>query len=180
MSRFFKLFCIVFFAFILPLHNTEIHSLVKKGEISQIKVLLQKNPEIVNDRDNYGWTPLHFASLKGNQKLAELLIGYGADVNAKDKYGFTPLDLAGLRNHHQMIDFLIAKGAKIYPKEEIIETAPRILPAIGLRKELSEPIIQGEDEVTQTQMNSTQVILAIMKVREKLAKQQYSKGIKIY
>lgn len=171
---------ILLFAFMLPLHSSEIHLLAKKGDIPGIKALLQENPGMVNDKDKYGWTPLHFAALNGHHEPAELLFGYGAQVNAKDRYGFTPLDLAGMRNHHQMMDFLIAKGAEINPKEEVIETVPKILSVLGLRKELSEPFIQGEGDTTPTPMDSTQVISTIMKVREKLAKQRYVKGIKVY
>lgn len=39
-----------------------------------------------------GWTPLmRVSAVSGNQSVASVLIGAGADVNVKDKDGKTPL-----------------------------------------------------------------------------------------
>ena len=45
----------------------------------------------VNEKDNYGSTPLHHAASNGNLEVVEKLILNGAKVNEKDNVGRTPL-----------------------------------------------------------------------------------------
>ncbi len=48
----------------------------------------------VNVLDEYKNTPLHFAAMRGNIKIAKLLIENGADINCKNRQKETPLDKA--------------------------------------------------------------------------------------
>lgn len=61
----------------------------------------------------YRRTPLHWAAAKGNEDVAELLIGQGADVNAKDEKGRTPLHYI---DDKDTAELLIAKGADVSAK----------------------------------------------------------------
>lgn len=45
----------------------------------------------VNNQDNNGKTPLHFASIHNQIEIAETLIKYNANVNLKDDNGNTPI-----------------------------------------------------------------------------------------
>jgi ankyrin repeat protein len=62
----------------------------------------------VNVKNEFGWTPLHYAALKGQKEIAELLIAKGADVNAVGDLGRTPLDLA----YAETADLLRKHGGK--------------------------------------------------------------------
>ena len=48
----------------------------------------------INEKNNNGSTPLHYAAINGYGKMVLAIIKKGADVNAKDKDGVTPLHLA--------------------------------------------------------------------------------------
>jgi ankyrin repeat protein len=48
----------------------------------------------VEAKDNYGWTPLHYASANNHIETAKLLLDAGADLNIEDEDGETPLYLA--------------------------------------------------------------------------------------
>lgn len=61
----------------------------------------------VNAKDNYGMTPLHWASESGRKTFASLLIDKGADVKAKDNKGRTAEDLAKLAKKKERNDSLI-------------------------------------------------------------------------
>ncbi|KAL8619129.1 hypothetical protein ACOMHN_019401 [Nucella lapillus] len=56
--------------------------------------------KLVGEENCEGMTPLHFAVLKGNAKLVDLLLGYGADANAGafhvrgQTFGITPFHLS--------------------------------------------------------------------------------------
>ncbi len=60
-------------------------------------------------KNDYGWTPLHWAASRGHKEIVELLIAKGANVNAKNKYGTTPLDMA---NDRETADLLRKHGGK--------------------------------------------------------------------
>ena len=65
--------------------------------VETIEEIIKKGAKI-NAVDNYGFTPLHWASLKPPRKeVIGLLLKNGADVNARTKLGETPLMVA-LRN----------------------------------------------------------------------------------
>jgi cytohesin len=59
------------------------------------KLLLDYKADVnAKQKDNRGETPLHYAAMRGDKELAELLLARGANVNARDGRGFTPLQSA--------------------------------------------------------------------------------------
>ena len=71
-----------------------IHEAVKAGDVQKVKALLTVNPDLVDSKDGYGTTPLHYAAAYDHQDVAELLLNYKADANAKNGEGSTPLQFA--------------------------------------------------------------------------------------
>lgn len=70
----------------------DIFNAFRYGNTERIKGMIEKNPEIVNARDDESEkTPLHFAAEYGMAEVAEVLIRNKADVNAEDLDGWTPL-----------------------------------------------------------------------------------------
>lgn len=67
---------------------------IKDGNIDEVHTLIAAHPDINNilDRDKY--TPLHFAALCGQPKIAQLLVDSGADTNRQNIRGETPTHLA--------------------------------------------------------------------------------------
>ena len=59
-------------------------------QFTVVQVLLTHHADY-NAHDNDGWTPLHFASLKGCSKVVRLLLEHGADVDSENNNGETPL-----------------------------------------------------------------------------------------
>jgi palmitoyltransferase len=56
-----------------------------------------------------GYTPLHWAAVKGNLQSCKVLVRAGKmeDLMVKDKYGFTPFLLAVDKKHMAIRDFLV-------------------------------------------------------------------------
>lgn len=57
------------------------------------------------------WSPLHYATIVGQAKLAEILLQKGADPNASTKNGVTPLHLAAKNGSIECIELLLKHGA---------------------------------------------------------------------
>merc|ERR1712110_590840 len=55
--------------------------------------LLLKNVENKNPTSNDWWTPLHFAALKRNEEICQLILEEGVDRNQENKCGMKPIDL---------------------------------------------------------------------------------------
>ena len=89
----------------------------KAGHIEAVKQHLAAGTD-VNEKDDDGWTPLHYAAYGVHKEIVELLIAEGADVDAKDRHGNTPLYWAGFSNQTEIADLLRKHGGKT--SEELI------------------------------------------------------------
>ncbi len=88
------------------------------GMINEIEKRISLNSALANARDKSGYTPLHYAAREGRAKLAEYLIGAGADPNAStNKDGSRPLHLAVRRDHVAVVRTLLNKGADVNAKD---------------------------------------------------------------
>jgi ankyrin repeat protein len=87
------------------------------GNVERVKLLLSKNPRLVEVRNDSLNTPLYNASVCGNKELIEIILGYGADINAKTKSfdsvlsAMTPLAWALFTSDTDVVKLLIQKGA---------------------------------------------------------------------
>jgi len=70
--------------------------LVKSGSINEVADFLddELNANEVNESNDVGSTPSHFAAQKGDEKILELLFKNGANLNVRNKYSHTPLDMS--------------------------------------------------------------------------------------
>lgn len=73
---------------------SNLHTLIeaiRNGNEQETKSILEKNASFVNQYDETGATPLHYATLNGHQSIARMLIEKGAHINSADKeFGATP------------------------------------------------------------------------------------------
>jgi ankyrin repeat protein len=83
---------------------------VAYGDKEMVEILLNNGCD-VNQIDNHGWTPLHYAASNRLEEIIKVLIDYGADRTIKDIWGNTPIDLAIYReslpileNYHPLPD----------------------------------------------------------------------------
>ncbi|XP_043920525.1 ankyrin repeat and SAM domain-containing protein 6 [Protopterus annectens] len=72
--------------------------------------LLRKGASVDN-RNNYGWTPLMQAARFGHQNVATILLENGADVNAKNRLGASVLTMASRGGHVSVMKMLLESGA---------------------------------------------------------------------
>lgn len=96
--------------------NDDLLLAVGSGDGKEVSRLLSKGAD-ANARDEWGFTPLHYA----NRQVAEVLIDKGADVNARDYYGDTPLHVAA-RGDKDAAEILMAHGADVNARDDYGES----------------------------------------------------------
>jgi ankyrin repeat protein len=82
----------------------------RRGDTARVRELLDSGAD-PNASSEDGWTPLHWAALKGHYELARLLLERGADPNARNFCGRTPLHYAALSDHPELAKLLLERGA---------------------------------------------------------------------
>jgi ankyrin repeat protein len=85
----------------LPLLN----DLIRWGQIPQAQWLLEKGAS-PNVRDERGWTALHQAVSRGNERLVKAVLAAGADRQAADHEGVTPRELARVMRRLKLVPLL--------------------------------------------------------------------------
>ena len=67
---------------------------VPNNFLSAVKYLVEEHGADVNLPDSWGYTPLHYASVRGGNDLVEYLVSRGADVTATSRLGQSVVDMA--------------------------------------------------------------------------------------
>ena len=93
------------------------HRHVPDGWLPAVKFLVEELHADVNERDHFGYTPLHHAASRGDNELIKYLVSKGADPKAVSRSGQTTVDLANgpvqrVQPFHETIALLESLGAK--------------------------------------------------------------------
>lgn len=88
------------------------------GSPHLMKLLLNYNSKNINDKDEYGMTPLHYAAENGELNVMKVLFSkIGLDPNLKDEKGRTPLHICAKNDDADCFTFLLKSG-KVKPEIE--------------------------------------------------------------
>jgi ankyrin repeat protein len=79
------------------------------GHCDILNVLLPLlNPTLVNQSNEEGNTPLHWAALNGQTNAVKLLLQHGADPVKRNNAGLSPATLADMREHLETSSVIVA------------------------------------------------------------------------
>lgn len=89
-----------------------------KGNIAYLislfeRMSLEDFTNIINLRDNHGWTALLYAVIYGKHECVVFLVEHGANVNLSDGLGWSPLIKACKVGNFSTVLFLLERGANI-------------------------------------------------------------------
>ena len=97
-----------------------IHDAASNGDLDSVKKILEQDPSLVNQDDQYEWRPIFHAGLRRHYDVVKYLIDCGADLAAHDGY---VIHYAGeVPNNKEVVSLLIAYGgldAHTKPASEI-------------------------------------------------------------
>lgn len=91
--------------------STAAHQAAKNGDVEGLQEVIDTLGELVNKKDNNGWTPLHEGARSGHLEVVQLLIENGAEINEQTENGETPLYWAEKKHKRTVMQFLRSLGA---------------------------------------------------------------------
>ena len=89
----------------------DVHQAARAGDCAQLRELLDRDPALVNARDEGQDTPLHVAAMMGSMEAVVLLLQRGADADARNTIGQSPLLYAAYNGYAAIVDTFIARRA---------------------------------------------------------------------
>ena len=91
--------------------SSQIANAAMNGDTETVRALLKKGLD-VNEAQGDGTTALHWAAMKGDAELTQMLLFAGANHRATTRLGaYTPLYLAAKGGHSAVVAALLAAGA---------------------------------------------------------------------
>lgn len=112
-----------------------------KGMADVAQVLMERGADV----NKAGWTPLHYAATKGDERIIALLLEHYAYIDAESPNGSTPLMMAAMYGTDSAVRQLLAAGADPTLKNALGLTAAdfaRIAKKDALAAELDKRIRQ--------------------------------------
>lgn len=85
--------------------HVDILDAVELQRYEVVRRLLELNPALANAPEGSGGT-LRFAAFKGDQRMAKLLLEFGADPTRRNENGHSALDYAKKSNHGELLSLL--------------------------------------------------------------------------
>ena len=96
---------------------------IKNDDMENVKEIVEKNPEIINEVDEYSISPLMYSVStyhNPNIEMVKYLLEKGANVNHKNNAGVTPIHYAmGNKTDNNIIKLLLDYGADVYAINDI-------------------------------------------------------------
>jgi TM2 domain-containing membrane protein YozV len=106
----------------MSIYYEDIFHAAQTGTVEDVKYFIEQKGVDVNEKGNFGQTPLHDAASFGNIEAVKLLVSKGADIHIADSQGFTPLHHVAFNGDVKVAErieiaqFLISKGANVKAK----------------------------------------------------------------
>lgn len=163
---------------VIPIYNEEIYKACSNGELQKVKLMLEKNPELLNKKDKSQNTPLHYAASAGKIKVVKFLIRKGANLQVKNNYGWTVLHSSSYRGHTSISDLLITSGINIEEMDAFGWT-PLFRAIQGGHKSMIEfLVIQGANTNVTDRDGHTPLYLSVVDGKRGIIEYLLEKGAK--
>lgn len=87
-----------------------IYDVARSGTVAEVKELMKQNPDLINQTNEGGFSPLILACYRGNVEVAEFLMDHVKDVNYKSREG-TALSGLAVKYNKELAEYLLSKNA---------------------------------------------------------------------
>lgn len=93
--------------------STPLHSASYRGHLATVKLLVEEDKSLINEKDSDGQTPFFAAAKNGQRDIVAFLLDKGAFVDEKNIFDETPLFVACENGHLETAQLLLEKGAAL-------------------------------------------------------------------
>ncbi len=87
-----------------------IFDIARNGTVAEVQQLMKQNPDIINQTNENGFSPLILACYRGNKDVADFLIDNVKDINYKSREG-TALAGLSIKYNKELVEHLLKKKA---------------------------------------------------------------------
>jgi len=87
-----------------------IFDIARSGTVAEVQELMKQNPDVINQINENGFSPLILACYRGNTTVADFLIDNVKDVNYKSREGTALAGLA-IKYNKDLVEHLLKKKA---------------------------------------------------------------------
>lgn len=87
-----------------------IFDIARSGTVTEVQELMKQNPDVINQVNENGFSPLILACYRGNTSVADFLIDNVKDVNYKSREGTALAGLA-IKYNKDLVEHLLKKKA---------------------------------------------------------------------
>ncbi|MBL3550482.1 MULTISPECIES: ankyrin repeat domain-containing protein [Chryseobacterium] len=87
-----------------------IFDIARSGTVTEVQELMKQNPDVINQTNENGFSPLILACYRGNVEVAKFLIDHVKDVNYKSDEG-TALSGLSVKYNKDLVERLLKKNA---------------------------------------------------------------------
>ena len=95
--------------------SQSVHAAARYGDESKLQDHIRARPNAAcADRDDAGFSPLHFAACYGHADAVSLLLEAKAEADAASEHGWTPLHMAARNGHEPCVTKLIEGKASVH------------------------------------------------------------------
>lgn len=90
--------------------QNNVFNIARSGTVEELKILVSNTPDVINTKNENGFTPLILACYKGNIAVAKFLIKHSKTINTSSDMG-TPLMAATYKGQEELVQLLLEKNA---------------------------------------------------------------------
>ena len=147
--------------------NSNCFDIARKGSLSEIKSLFEKDKNSINAIDEKGSSMLILACYRGNHQVAQFLIDNGADLNYASTNG-NALMACVFKNEIQLLDELLQKKANIDLTDANGQTALMLAVQLNNVQMVKKIVSSGANKSLKCKQNKTAFEYAVFSNNEEI------------
>jgi ankyrin repeat protein len=167
MSRRNYLLILFFIANIIFAQSNSIFDVARKGSLSDMKLLFEKDKKVVNSTDERGSSMLILACYLGNHEVAKFLIEKGANINYVSLNG-TALMASVYKNETDLVDELLKRNANLNLTDNNGQTALMLATQIKNTEIVRKLVNAGANKELKCKQNKTAFEYAVFSNNEEI------------